>query len=253
MSKIDVRGLEDRGLEEGKSSKRQPLSSNCQQLLTVTGLEKTFHQGGQDLTVLKNLNMAIERGEMVALVGPSGAGKSTLLQMVGLLDKPTSGSIIIGGKEASRLNDAERTATRRDMIGFVYQFHYLLPEFSALENVVLPQMIAGKKKAEAQARAEKLLKALGLGHRLDHRPARLSGGEQQRVAIARALSNSPKLILADEPTGNLDPSTAAGVFDILIELVRTSGIGALIATHNLDLADRMDRVLELKGGQLIAA
>lgn len=222
-------------------------------LLSVTGLEKTFHQGGQDLTVLKNLSMSIERGEMVALVGPSGAGKSTLLQMVGLLDKPTAGSIIIGGKDASRLNDSERTTTRREMIGFVYQFHYLLPEFSALENVVLPQMIAGKKKSEAQARAEKLLKALGLGHRLDHRPARLSGGEQQRVAIARALSNSPKLILADEPTGNLDPSTAAGVFDILIELVRTSGMGALIATHNLDLADRMDRVLELKGGQLIAA
>ncbi len=217
-------------------------------LLDVQGLEKTFHQGGESLTVLKDLDMLIEKGEMVALVGPSGAGKSTLLQQIGLLDTPTAGKILVGGKDASNMNDRQRTELRRDFMGFVYQFHYLQPEFSALENVVMPQMIAGRKKKDAQGRATKLLKALGLGHRLDHRPARLSGGECQRVAIARALANRPKLLLADEPTGNLDPDTADGVFDILIELVRNTGIGALIATHNMDLANRMDRVLELGHG-----
>lgn len=221
------------------------------QLLQVQGLERTFSQGGETLTVLKDLSLSIQKGEMVALVGPSGAGKSTLLQMIGLLDSPTAGSIIINDQEVTGQNERQRTFLRREFIGFVYQFHYLLPEFSAIENVVLPQMIAGKRRAEARAHAAKLLTALGLGHRLSHRPARLSGGEQQRVAIARALANNPKLLLADEPTGNLDPHTAADVFEILVELVKTTGIGAIIATHNLDLAEKMDRIFELKGGRLL--
>lgn len=222
-----------------------------QKLLDVHGLERTFSQGGETLTVLKDLSLSINKGEMVALVGPSGAGKSTLLQMIGLLDSPTRGSISINGQEVTGQNERQRTMLRREFIGFVYQFHYLLPEFSALENVVLPQMIAGKSRADARDHATMLLKALGLGHRLDHRPARLSGGEQQRVAIARALANNPKLLLADEPTGNLDPHTASDVFEILVELVRTTGIGAIIATHNLDLAEKMDRIFELKGGRLL--
>ena len=221
-------------------------------LLRVEGLEKTFHNGGQSLTILKDISLSIEKGEMIALVGPSGAGKSTLLQQIGLLDTPTAGRVVINGNDTSRMSDAERTVIRRDHIGFVYQFHYLQPEFSAIENVILPQMIAGKKKKDARVRAEKILTALGLSHRLEHRPARLSGGEQQRVAIARALANSPKLLLADEPTGNLDGETSADVFEILVELVRSAGIGALIATHNLDLAMQMDRVLELKNGRLMA-
>lgn len=220
-------------------------------LLDVQNLERSFRQGGETLSVLKDLEMAVERGEMVALVGPSGSGKSTLLQLIGLLDTPTSGSIRLDGREAGRLNERERTQLRREFIGFIYQFHYLQPEFSALENVVLPQMIAGRNKGEARERAEKLLSALGLSHRMTHRPARLSGGEQQRVAIARALANKPKLLLADEPTGNLDPNTSADVFTILVELVRRSGIGALIATHNMDLAQRMDRILEIKNGQAV--
>lgn len=219
-------------------------------LLRVEGLEKTFRQGGQNLTILQNLSLSLDKGEMVALVGPSGAGKSTLLQMIGLLDSPTAGNISIAGHDVSALKEEERTRMRRDYIGFVYQFHYLLPEFSAMENVVLPQMIAGRKKKEARERAEKLLTALGLQKRMTHRPARLSGGEQQRVAIARALANNPKILLADEPTGNLDLNTSADVFEILIELVRNAGIGALIATHNMDLAMQMDRVLELKNGRL---
>ncbi|MCM2344928.1 MAG: ABC transporter ATP-binding protein [Alphaproteobacteria bacterium] len=229
----------------------KPTVVPSQKMLEVQGLERTFSQGGETLTVLKDLSLSLDKGEMVALVGPSGAGKSTLLQMVGLLDSPTSGSIRINGIEVSGQSDQQRTMLRREFIGFVYQFHYLLPEFSALENVVLPQMIAGKTRADAREHATKLLKALGLGHRLDHRPARLSGGEQQRVAIARALANSPKLLLADEPTGNLDPQTAADVFEILVELVKTTGIGAIVATHNLDLAEKMDRIFELKGGRLL--
>jgi lipoprotein-releasing system ATP-binding protein len=221
-------------------------------ILDVAGLTKTFHQGGQDLTIFKDLSLHIDSGEIVALVGASGAGKSTLLQMVGLLDTPTSGHISISGKDANNLNEVARTKMRRDSIGFVYQFHYLLPEFSAQENVVLPQMIAGVPRRDAKIHAEKILSSLGLGHRLSHRPARLSGGEQQRVAIARAIANRPKLLLADEPTGNLDEKTSADVFDMLIELTRSAGIGALIATHNLDLADRMDRILELKGGRLLS-
>lgn len=221
-----------------------------ERLLEVAGLSKTFHQGEQSLTIFKDLSLHINAGEIVALVGSSGSGKSTLLQMIGLLDTPTTGQIMINGQNAVGLDDNARTRMRREFLGFVYQFHYLLPEFSAQENVVLPQMIAGVSRKEAKARADKILSALGLGHRLDHRPARLSGGEQQRVAIARAIANRPKLLLADEPTGNLDEKTSDEVFQMLLELSRSAGIGALIATHNMDLADRMDRVLELRGGRL---
>jgi lipoprotein-releasing system ATP-binding protein len=228
------------------------VKASLHELLRVEGLERAFEQGGETLNVLHGLNMSLEKGEMVAMVGPSGAGKSTLLQLIGLLDTPTGGRISIAGRDVTGMNDEGRTKLRQSFIGFVYQFHYLQPEFSALENIVLPQMIAGKSRKEAEARAEELLTAMGLQHRMTHRPARLSGGEQQRVAIARALANKPKLLLADEPTGNLDPKTSSEVFEILIELVRQTGIGALIATHNMDLAEQMDRILELKGGRLIA-
>lgn len=221
-------------------------------LLHVSNLEKIYHQGDEDLTIFKGLNLRIEPGEIVALVGASGAGKSTLLQLVGLLDKPTAGQISMSGRDVSGLNDEQRTLLRRHYLGFVYQFHYLQPEFSAIENVLIPQMIKDVPFAQARARAAELLTSMGLGHRFEHRPARLSGGEQQRVAIARALANDPKVLLADEPTGNLDPKTSDDVFAMLIERTRTSGIGALIATHNMDLARKMDRILELKNGQLMA-
>jgi lipoprotein-releasing system ATP-binding protein len=220
-------------------------------LLYAQDIEKTYSQGGESLSVLKNLNLAVESGEMVALVGPSGAGKSTLLHIIGLLDKQTSGRILVSGQDATGMNDEERTRLRRETIGFIYQFHFLQPEFSALENVILPQMIAGVSKKQAAARGRELLESLGLGHRLSHRPARLSGGEQQRVAIARALANRPKLLLADEPTGNLDQHASADVFDLLLQQIRGAGIGALIATHNMDLAYQMDRILELKNGRLV--
>ncbi len=222
-------------------------------LLKTENLSRVYHQGGENLTVLHNADIEIKAGEIVALVGPSGSGKSTLLQMAGLLDKPTSGRVIIAGNDATNQSDDEtRTALRRKFIGFVYQFHYLLPEFSALENVVIPQMIAGKKRELAEERSRELLTRLKLDHRFDHRPGRLSGGEQQRVAMARALANNPKLLLADEPTGNLDPETSDGVFEMLTDLVRSTGIGAMIATHNMDLAERMDRILELKAGRIIS-
>lgn len=219
-------------------------------LLDVKNLGRSFSQGGETIEIFKDLNMQIAEGEMVALVGPSGAGKSTLLHLIGLLDKPTKGEIIVDGHEAGKLNDLERTKLRRDFIGFVYQFHYLQPEFTALENVVLPQMIKGRSKSDANEFGKQLLETLGLGHRVTHRPARLSGGEQQRVAIARALANRPKLLLTDEPTGNLDPDTSEEVFEMLVDLVRGTGIGALIATHNMDLAARMDRILFLKNGKV---
>ena len=219
-------------------------------LLKVAGLEKSFSQGGKALTIFKNLDMKVEAGELVALVGQSGTGKSTLLQIAGLLDKPSAGSVIIGGKNTSKLNEKQRTAMRSADIGFVYQFHHLLPEFSALENVAMVQIIAGVNINKAKDKAEGIIKSLGLGKRLTHRPSTLSGGEQQRVAIARALANDPKLLLADEPTGNLDPGTSGEVFDILLEQVRERNIGALIATHNIELADQMDRALELKSGRL---
>lgn len=219
-------------------------------LLTATNLEKTHYQGEETLTIFKNISLTLNAGEIVALVGPSGAGKSTLLQMIGLLDKPTAGQIAIDGKIVSVLDDAALTLLRRNTIGFVYQFHFLQAEFSAEENVMIPQLIAGVDKAVAKQKADKLLDQMGLGHRLHHRPARLSGGEQQRVAIARALANNPKILLADEPTGNLDPKTSDDVFSLLMERVRKAGIGALIATHNMDLARKMDRILVMQGGEL---
>lgn len=198
-------------------------------VLRLEDIRRSFSQGAARLDVLKGIDLTLKPGELVALLGPSGAGKSTLLQIAGLLERPTSGEVILAGKETSRLGDRERTRLRRDTLGFVYQFHHLLPEFSALENVSLPQMIAGRPKREARKRASVLLDAMGLRDRAGHRPARLSGGEQQRVAIARALANSPRVLLADEPTGNLDEHTADHVFATLVELVREQGVAALIA------------------------
>jgi lipoprotein-releasing system ATP-binding protein len=203
--------------------------------------------------VLRQVSLAVAPGEIVALIGPSGAGKSTLLQISGLLEPPTSGEILIKGEPAGRLSDARRTELRRTAIGFVYQYHHLLPEFSAAENVILPQMIAGLSRRKARGRALELLAMVGLSQRAEHRPAQLSGGEQQRVAIARALANGPALLLADEPTGNLDHTTADGVFSMLVKLVRAVGLGALVATHNLALADQMDRILALDDGRLAEA
>jgi len=220
-------------------------------ILRLEGLCRSFRQGEREITVLSGASAAIYPGDAVALVGPSGAGKSTLLHIAGLLETPDAGSVVVGGKDCSKLGDDERTRIRRSEVGFIYQFHQLLPEFSALENVALPQMILGVPKKAAHERARELLSKLGLEHRLDHRPAQLSGGEQQRTAICRALANRPKLILADEPTGNLDPKTSELVFNELIGLFKSEGVAALIATHNLDLAARMDRVLRMEGGQLV--
>lgn len=218
--------------------------------LSLRNLEKTFTQGGRSLTVFKDLNLDVERGEIVALVGQSGSGKSTLLQIAGLLDRPTAGHVVYGGKPVEHLNDSVRTSLRRDYIGFVYQFHHLLPEFTAQENVAMPLIIAGRKKKPAMKEAAKLLSDMGLVERLDHRPARLSGGEQQRVAIARALTNDPKTLLADEPTGNLDPETSAHVFDLLLKQARERGLSVLFATHNHSLANQMDKAWELRNGQI---
>ena len=220
------------------------------EMLRLDGVSRRYAQGEVQLDVFSNLSLALKAGEIVALVGQSGAGKSSLLHMAGLLEKPSGGEIYIEGAAVSRLNDEARTRIRRDTIGFVYQAHHLLPEFSAQENVMLPQLIAGRGKADAADEAKRLLTGLGLGARLSHRPAQLSGGEQQRVAIARALANHPKILLADEPTGNLDPRTAGGVFDALIAATRAEGLSALIATHNFDLARRMDRALILNEGRL---
>jgi lipoprotein-releasing system ATP-binding protein len=220
------------------------------EMLRLDGVSRRYAQGEVQLDVFSNLSLALKAGEIVALVGQSGAGKSSLLHMAGLLEKPSGGEIYIEGAAVSRLNDEARTRIRRDTIGFVYQAHHLLPEFSAQENVMLPQLIAGKSKSDAAQEATRLLTGLGLGSRLSHRPAQLSGGEQQRVAIARALANHPKILLADEPTGNLDPRTAGGVFDALIAATRAEGLSALIATHNFDLARRMDRALVLNEGRL---
>jgi lipoprotein-releasing system ATP-binding protein len=219
--------------------------------LRLENVTRIYKEGEGQLEVFSNLNLSLRPGEVVALVGQSGSGKSSLLHMAGLLEAPTRGEIYVDGTAATTLPDAERTRIRRDSIGFVYQAHHLLPEFDALENVVMPQMIAGKSKAEAAVEAERLLGTLGLGNRLTHRPAQLSGGEQQRVAIARALANKPKILLADEPTGNLDPRTSGGVFDALIAITREQGLAALIATHNFELAARMDRALLLHQGKLV--
>jgi lipoprotein-releasing system ATP-binding protein len=219
-------------------------------VLSTRGLRRSFTQGDVTIEVLRGVDLDVMPGEIVALLGPSGSGKSTLLQAVGLLEGGFEGSIRIVGKEAADLDDDGRTEVRRDALGFVYQFHHLLPEFTARENVILPQLIHGAGTEAAQGRAEQLLSALGLGARLDHRPAKLSGGEQQRVAVARALANKPPLVLADEPTGNLDEATADKVFAEFLSLVRGEGSAALVATHNERLAARMDRVVRLHEGQL---
>jgi lipoprotein-releasing system ATP-binding protein len=221
-------------------------------ILSLKNITRTYHQGENALTVLNNLNLEIKQGEMVALVGPSGSGKTTLLQIAGLLDTPTSGEIFLSGENISQASDAVRTRARGKYLGFVYQFHHLLPEFSALENVVLPQLAAGISQADAQAKSEDLLAGLGLSARLKHRPAKLSGGEQQRVAIARALANDPVLLLADEPTGNLDAHTAEDVLNLFIKGVRERKLAALVATHNIELAKRMDRIVRLENGALKA-
>jgi lipoprotein-releasing system ATP-binding protein len=219
-------------------------------VLATAGLTRAFRQGDETIEVLRGVDLAIAPGEIVALLGPSGSGKSTLLQAVGLLEGGFGGSIRIAGEEVSKLETDRRTEVRRDRIGFVYQFHHLLPDFSAAENVVLPQLIRDADPDAARTRAEALLGALGLGHRLTHRPSQLSGGEQQRVAVARALANRPALVLADEPTGNLDEATADVVFGQFLRLVREEGSAALVATHNERLAARMDRVLRLHDGRL---
>ena len=219
-------------------------------VLQTAGLRRLFVQGGETITVLRGVDLSIAPGEIVALLGPSGSGKSTMLQAVGLLEGGFEGSIRLLGEEAAQLDSAGRTAMRRDRLGFVYQFHHLLPDFSAAENVVLPQLIHGAPREDAEARAESLLTALGLARRLTHRPSQLSGGEQQRVAVARALANRPALVLADEPTGNLDEATADVVLAEFLRLVRGQGSAALVATHNERLAARMDRVVRLHDGVL---
>ncbi|MBQ9271772.1 MAG: ABC transporter ATP-binding protein [Alphaproteobacteria bacterium] len=219
--------------------------------LELKNISKTFKQGDEQLNVLKNINLSIKPKEVVALIGPSGSGKSTLLQIAGLLDEPTSGTVCIEGEECTGNTDNMLTMLRRNYLGFVYQYHNLLPDFDAAENVILPQLIAGTKYKEARDKAMWLLRRLGLEERAEHRPAELSGGEQQRVAIARALANTPKLLLADEPTGNLDPNTSDNVFLTLLEVVKETGLSALIATHNIDLAHKMDREVALKNGNLI--
>lgn len=220
--------------------------------LQLANVCRAYVQGDNTVTVLSGADLEIRPGEMVALVAPSGAGKSTLLHIAGLLEQPDQGEVFIGEKATSGLDDAARTRLRRTEIGFVYQAHHLLPEFSARENVILPQRVAGLSIAEADGRATEILGFLGLSHRLDHRPGELSGGEQQRVAIARAVANTPRLLLADEPTGNLDPVTGDHVFATLSALVKQSGLAALVATHNLDLAQRMDRRITLKDGRVVA-
>lgn len=221
-------------------------------VLELRGVIRTYRSGAGDLPVLRGADLTVRAGEIVALVAPSGTGKSTLLHLAGVLEKPDGGQVMIMGRDSGALGDAERTAVRRDQIGFVYQFHHLLPEFTALENVVLPQMIKGTPRAKAEARARTLLAGFGLAARTGHFPGKLSGGEQQRVAIARALANAPRLLLADEPTGNLDVATAAVVFDELLHIVRDQGLAALIATHNPELAARMDRTVTLRDGKIVA-
>jgi lipoprotein-releasing system ATP-binding protein len=229
---------------------QRSANENRPAVLELEGLSRTYAQGAREIRVLDNAAAVLNAGEAVALVGPSGAGKSTLLHIAGLLETPDAGRVLVNGQDCATMNDAERTAVRRSQMGFVYQFHQLLPEFSALENVAIPQLIRGQSMKSARARARELLDLLGLGERVDHRPAELSGGEQQRTAIARALANQPRLILADEPTGNLDPATAARVFADLMDLIEHTGVAALIATHNMELAERMHRVLRLENGVL---
>ncbi len=220
-------------------------------VLQLSGVERHYGQGETRLSILKGADFALQSGEIVALVAPSGTGKSTLLHVAGLLEHPDGGEVVVNGQACEDLSDDKRTAVRRSEIGFVYQFHHLLPEFSALENIMMPQLISGLSRKDASERAAQLLDYMRIGHRADHRPAELSGGEQQRVAIARAVANAPLVLLADEPTGNLDPETAHYVFDALEALVRQSGLAALIATHNHELAARMDRRVTLSDGKVV--
>lgn len=221
-------------------------------ILELRGIDKAYNKGADNqVSVLSGANLAVAAGEIVALVAPSGAGKSTLLHIAGLLDQPDVGNVRIAGEDVSGLSERRRTAIRRQDMGFVYQFHHLLPEFTALENIVLPQLANGIARKEAELRALGLLARVGIGERAGHRPAAMSGGEQQRVAFCRALANEPRLLLADEPTGNLDPATADQVFGALMELVRGTGLSAVIATHNLELAARMDRIFHLENGALV--
>ena len=223
-------------------------------VLTLKGITKSYNTGKpNEVQVLQGADLTVAEGEVVALVAPSGAGRSTLLHIAGLLDVADSGTVKIKGQDMTRLNDRKRTATRREDVGFIYQFHHLLPEFTALENIVLPQLANGVAEKDAEARARTLLDTVGVLERSGHRPAALSGGEQQRVAYCRALANEPALLLADEPTGNLDPATSDRVFDALMTLVRGTGLSALIATHNLELAARMDRMVRLEDGRLVAS
>lgn len=220
--------------------------------LALEGIEKGYNRGKpSEVMVLRGASLSVARGEVVALVAPSGAGKSTLLHIAGLLDSPDAGTLHLDGRAMSGLGDAARTAARREQVGFIYQFHHLLPEFTALENIVIPQLANGVAQAAAETRARELLDSVGIAAREDHRPAALSGGEQQRVAFCRALANGPRLLLADEPTGNLDPATSDQVFAALMALVRATGLSALIATHNMDLAARMDRVVRLDKGRVV--
>ncbi|WP_299015679.1 ABC transporter ATP-binding protein [uncultured Caulobacter sp.] len=221
-------------------------------ILALRGVERVYKTEAGSLPVLRGVDLDVYPGEVVGLIGPSGSGKSSLLHSAGLLEHPDAGAVTLEGRDCTKLSERIRTRIRLGTVGFVYQFHHLLPEFTALENVALPLSIAGKSQREAEARAKELLEGLGLGHRLAHQPAQMSGGEQQRVAIARALANRPKLLLADEPTGNLDPATSAAVFQSLYEVARQEGVAALIATHNMELARYMDRVLALKDGHLEA-
>jgi lipoprotein-releasing system ATP-binding protein len=224
--------------------------SEPQPILSLRGVVRSYPSGGRTLEVLKGADLDVYPGEMIGLIGPSGSGKSSLLHAAGLLERPNAGEIVIEGRDCSKLNERARTRVRLGSIGFVYQFHHLLPEFTALDNVAMPMMIAGKPRAAARTRAAALLEQMGLSERLQHQPAQMSGGEQQRVAIARALANAPRVVLADEPTGNLDPATSESVFKALYELCRLEGVAALVATHNMELARYMDRVFGLKDGHL---
>jgi lipoprotein-releasing system ATP-binding protein len=226
--------------------------SDAAPVLSLRGIVRTYRSGDRQLEVLKSIDLDLFPGELVGLIGPSGSGKSSLLHAAGLLERPTAGQVLIGGQDCTGMSEKARTQVRLNQIGFVYQFHHLLAEFSARDNVALPQMIAGARQPEARQRAGELLSHLGLAERLNHQPAQLSGGEQQRVAIARALANRPRILLADEPTGNLDPATSSAVIANLFALVRDTGVAALIATHNMDLARHMDRVFTLKDGRLEA-
>lgn len=225
--------------------------NNRRPILSVRNLHRYYKSGGGTLEVLRGADMDVFPGEMVGLIGPSGSGKSTLLHAAGLLEKPNAGDVYINGKESLKLSDDERTSIRRRCVGMVYQFHHLLKEFTALDNVIIPQLVAGKPKRHAEAEATRLLTQMGLAERIDHRPSQMSGGEQQRVAIARAIANNPQVLLADEPTGNLDPATSASVFQSLMNLVRQEKVAALIATHNMELTRFMDRVLTVENGLIV--